>query len=245
MESFKQELLVFLTKDWSSNFYKPLLDRREVYLGVMGGCTQYFVVDEVRAESVPSLKCNHSKADTRVILHMIEADKSTTGDIIVRVSDTDILVLLVHHVHRVSSTVRMEVGTRGQGDLLYVNITKIAAVIGQVMRAAFPGLYAFTGCDYTSDFTRKGRSRPYAIVRKSNKFQRDFASMSHTVPTKEVIKILQEFVCVRYGTRKLVLLNKHHFNVVEKSYKRRSNAKHPFEKLKSIAGSSIHHVKWN
>ena len=32
MESFKRELPVFLTKDWSSNFYKPLLDGRELYL---------------------------------------------------------------------------------------------------------------------------------------------------------------------------------------------------------------------
>ena len=62
----------------------------------MGECTRYFVVDEVRAESVPSLKCNHSEADTRVILHMIEADKST-GDIVIRAPDTDILVLLLHH----------------------------------------------------------------------------------------------------------------------------------------------------
>ena len=245
MESFKRELPVFLTKYWSRNFYKPLLDGREVYLGVMGGCTLYFVVDEVCAESVPSLKCNHSKSDTRVIHHMIEADKSTPGDIVVRVSDSDILVLLLHHVHRVSSTIRMEVGTRGQGDLRYVNITKIAAAIGQAMCAALTGLYVFTICNYTSAFARKGKSRPYAIVTKSNKFQRAFASMSHTVPTKEVFKILQDFVCVLYGTRKLVPLNKHRFKVVEKTYKRKSNAKHPFEKLKSIAGSSILHVKRN
>ena len=185
----------------------------------MGECTRYFVEDEVRAESVPSLKCNHSKADTRVILHMIEADKSTPGDIVVRASDTDILVLLLHHVHRVSSTVWMEVGTRGQGDLRYVNITKIAAAIGQTMCAALPGLHVFTGCDYTSAFARKGKIRPYAIVTKSNKFQRAFASMSHTVPTEEVVKILQDFVCVLYGARKLVPLNKHRFNLVEKTYK--------------------------
>ena len=117
LESFKRELPIFLTKDWSSDFYKPLIDGREVYLGVMGECTRYFVKDEVTAETIPALNCNHSEADTRVILHMIESDKSTPGDIVIRASDTDILVLLLYHVHRVSSTVWMEVGTRGQGDL--------------------------------------------------------------------------------------------------------------------------------
>lgn len=239
-ESFKRELPIFLTKDWSSNLYKPLLDDKEVYLGVMGECTRYFVEDgEVHAESVPSLKCNHSEADTRVILHMLEADKSIPGDIVIRASDTDILVLLLHHVHRVSSTVWMEVGTRGQGTLRYVNVTKIAAAIGSGMCAALPGLHAFTGCDYTSAFARKGKSRPYAIVTKSDKFQTAFASLSQAVPSEEIIQVLRDFVCVLYGARKAVPLNKHRFNVVEKTYRQKSNANHPFEKLKSIAGSSI------
>ena len=43
-----------------------------------------------------------------------------------------------------------------------------------------------------------------------------------------------------YGVRKVVPLNKHRFDVVEKkTYKQRFNVNHPFEKLKSIAGSSI------
>lgn len=239
-ESFKQQLPVFLTKDWSNSHYSPLLNEREVYLGVMGECTRYFVQDgEVCAESVPSLRCNHAEADTRVILHMIEADRSTAGDIVVRASDTDILVLLLHHVHRVSSTVWMEVGTRGQGNLRYINVTKIANSIGPAMCAALPGLHAFTGCDYTSAFVRKGKNRPYNIVAKSEKFQDAFASLSHAVPTDEVVKSLHDFVCVLYGARKVVPLNKYRFSVVDKTYRQKSNARHPFEKLKSIEGSTI------
>lgn len=239
-ESFKRELPVFLTKDWSNSNYLPLLDGRQVFLGVMGECTRYFVDDgEVKSEAVPSLNCNHPEADTRVILHMIEADKNTPGDIVVRASDTDILVLLLHHIHRITVTVWMEVGTKGQGNLRYVNVTKIAAAIGKSMCAALPGLHAFTGCDYTSAFSRKGKNRPYSVVSKSDKFQRAFESLSKTVLTEEVIATLKEFVCVLYGARKPVPLNKHRFNVVEKTYKRKATAKHPFDKLKSIEGSSI------
>ena len=42
-----------------------------------------------------------------------------------------------------------------------------------------------------------------------------------------------------YGARKLVSLNKHRFSIVEKTYQQKSNVKYPFERLKSIAGSSI------
>lgn len=239
-ESFKRELPVFLQKDWSNDFYKPILDGREVYLGVMGGCTRYFVEDgAVHAEPVPSLNCNHAEADTRVILHMIEADKSTTGDIVIRATDTDILVLILHHLHRVSSTVWMEAGTSGQGNLRYVNVTKIAAEIGPEMCAALPGLHAFTGCDYTSAFTKKGKKKPYELVRKSDNFQTAFASLSQTEPTEETVKVLQDFVCVLYGARKIVPLNKHRFTVVDRTYNRKANAARPFDKLKSISGSSI------
>ena len=240
MESFKRELPVFLAKDWRNNFYKTLLERREVYLGVMGECNRYFLEEgELHVESVSSLSCNHPEADTRVILHMIEADKSTPGDIVIRSSDTDILVLLLHHIHRVSSTVWMHVGAKGQCNLRSVNINKVAAAIGQTMCAALPGFHAFTGCDYTSCFARKGKNRPYAIVSKSDKFQRAFASLSRDMPTDEVISSLQDFVCNLYGARKSIPLNKHRFNMVEKTYKPKSNAKCPFTNLKSIAGSSI------
>ena len=42
-----------------------------------------------------------------------------------------------------------------------------------------------------------------------------------------------------YGARKTVSLNKHRFNVVDQTYNRSTNAKTPFDKLKSIAGSSM------
>lgn len=241
-ESFKKELPIFLRKDWSRNIYESLLDGREVFLGVMENCTRYFVEDgEIKSEAVAPLRCNHPESDTRVILHMVEAAKSTPGDIVIRASDTDILVLLLHHVHRVPSTVTvwMEVGTKGKGNQRYVNVTKIAAAIGNSMCAALPGLHALTGCDYTSAFSRKGKNRPFTVISESDRFQGALASLSHTVPTEEVIGTLRDFVCVLYGARKLVPLNKHRFNVVEKTYKGKANAKKPFEKLKNIAGSSI------
>ena len=240
VEEFKKELPVFLMKNWSSSHLKPLLENRVVYLGVMEECTRYFVEDGVvKEESVDSLKCNHAEADTRVIIHMIEADKSTPGDIVIRASDTDILVLLLYHLHRITSTVWMEVGTTGRGNRRYINVTKIAAEIGPAICAALPGLQAFTGCDYTSAFARKGKSRPYEIVSKTAKFQKALGSLSHTVPTAETVKVLQDFVCVLYGARKVVPLNKHRFNMVDRTYRQKSTAAHPFDKLKSIDGSSI------
>jgi len=201
-ESFKRELPGFLKENWSSSLFLPLLQDKELYLGVMGDCTRYFVEHEAihthsvpslncnhsEADTSPSLNCNHSEADTRVVLHMIHADKITPRDIVIRASDTNILVLLLHNVHRGSSTAWMETGTRGQGNVRYLNFNKIAAEIGR---------------------------------------------------TQSVIKDLEEFVCALYGAKKRLPLNKHRFNVVDKTYNRRANTVRPFDKLKSIAASSI------
>jgi hypothetical protein len=109
------------------------------------------------------------------------------------------------------------------------------------MCAALPGLLAFTGCDYTSAFARKGKSMPYAIVSKTDKIQEAFGSLSNTVPTAETVKVLQNFVCVLYGARNVVPLNKHRFNVVDHTILQAEGHcdAHPFDKLKSIDGSSI------
>ena len=217
-----------------------------MYLGVMGECTKHFVENgDVHVESIPTLECNHAEADTRVVLHMIQSDKEATGDIVVRASDTDIglLVLLVHHVHRVSSMVWMEIGSKGMRNLRYryLNARKIAERLGPDICAALPGLHAFTGCDYTSAFIRHGKIKPFETAQHNEKYKRAFAELTSTSPSEETKTILQEFVCRLYGLRKNVntSLNKHRFNVVEKTYSRRGNSTQPFQKLKSIEGSSI------
>ena len=103
-ESFKRELPTFLAKNWQSDHYKTILEGHEIYLGVKDSCIRFYVKNGViKTENVPTLCCNHAEADTRTILNMIHADQMTPGDIMIRGSDTDILVLLLHHLHREKS----------------------------------------------------------------------------------------------------------------------------------------------
>lgn len=86
---------------------------------------------------------------------MIQVNVTAPGDIVFRASDNDILVLLLHHLHRVTSTVWMEVGTSSTGNRRYINVTKIAAATDPAVCVAPLGFHAFTGCDYSSAFVRK------------------------------------------------------------------------------------------
>ena len=51
----------------------------------------------VERQPTAHLNCNHPEADTRLCLHMIDVDADMPrGDIVVRVADTDILIILLH-----------------------------------------------------------------------------------------------------------------------------------------------------
>ena len=124
-EAFKRELPVFISKDWSNPHYSVILEEKQVFLGVKGECNKFYVdIDDgtLKKDNIEILACINSKADTRVILRMIHADKTVPGDKVVRRSDTDILILLLHHLHKVTKTVWMKVGKSATGNCRYINV---------------------------------------------------------------------------------------------------------------------------
>ena len=82
-------------------------------------------------------------------------DDGNANNIIIRASDTDIAVVMIHHAWKFSATLWMDTGTsNGKNRRRYVNLSAIAMSIGPKMCRALPA-YAFTGTDYTSAITRK------------------------------------------------------------------------------------------
>lgn len=55
---------------------------------------------------------------------------SSFGDIVVRASDTVILVILLYHLQRVNSNIWMEVGKERRGNRRYTNVSATVAEIG-------------------------------------------------------------------------------------------------------------------
>lgn len=57
----------------------------------------------------------------------------------------------------------------------YLSITSIANTVGHPPHSVLLGLHAFTGCDYTSGFHRKGKFRPCAQMVKDTSVQKAFS----------------------------------------------------------------------
>ena len=111
--SFKTELPTFLLNEWEDQAYAHIIHERHVYVGHLGECLHFFVKDGVvRHDNIDVLGCNHPEADTRICLHTKAIyDVGNTNNIIIRASDTDIAIIMLHQAWQFSATLWMDTGT--------------------------------------------------------------------------------------------------------------------------------------
>lgn len=150
-----------------------------------------------------SLHSNQEEADTRIILHVLhiagtekEIDVNT---IIVRSPDTDVLLLLIHFSLDIQThSIYFDTGTGNKRRL--ISIKAVVEKIGVQFSKALLGFHAFTGCDTTSAFMRKGKVRPFKLLQKRETFIDTFIRLGESdVLSNDVIDSLESFVCAMYG----------------------------------------------
>ena len=116
-------------------------------------------------------KLKNEEADTMVCFHARCMDNSgKIGNIIVRASDTDIAIILLYHSPTFTATLWMDTGTNARNTRRYINLTAVGEVMGPLLCQSLPAFHAFTGCDYTSAFVRKGKKRPFAKLEKKQRY---------------------------------------------------------------------------
>ncbi len=157
---FKNELGKFLLKEWGKDHYWNIFGGKTLYASYGGECFQYVPDDDHHVVvSIPAqLQGDHEEADTLIAFHVANI---TAGNVMVRASDTDVLVILIGTLGqqrrevRSMGTVIMDCGTKN--NRRYINITNITDNLEEVQHGlarALPGYHAFTGCDFTSAFYR-------------------------------------------------------------------------------------------
>lgn len=243
-KSFKTQLPNFLAREWQNQAYRPILGDCHLHLDIPGETHRYHVVNGIlRHESDDDLMNNHEEADTKIVRHAKAVDDDRKeGAIVVRASDTDIAVILLYHCNKFKSPLWMDVGTSSKNNRRYISITNIYEVLGSRICAALPGFHAFTGCDYTSSFVRKGKIRPFAKLEKNKEAQKAFQSLAtEKEQSQRTQKTLQMFTAIIYGAKDntKLTLNEHRYKIFEKGYGPKSSSKNPLEKLKGINVSAI------
>jgi hypothetical protein len=241
--SFKTSLLRFLADEWKNTSYAQTIAGHEVYVAVDETC-YYFTATNgiVHRDEVVSLNCSHEEADTRIVLHVNHAHRSDSKAFIsVRGNDTDILVLLLYHVSHALGTpkVWMDAGLSSTNNRRYISVTQLVDHMYQSVVDALPGLYAFTGSDYTASFMNKGKARPLGLMMKGPSFIECFGALGKTqsLPEKE-LATTEEFVCILYGRKNLKKVDNARFAMFLQNYAPKK-IEDPMAKIKGINPSSM------
>lgn len=109
---------------------------------------------------------------------------------------------------------------------LYLDINKIHGELGAELCLALAICHIFTGNDYNPSFYRKGKKRPFNILKKNVKFQKCFNYLlnihdSELTTDSEAFKNVEEFLCRMYNL-KTNDVNEGRFEIFQKNYKSRS-----------------------
>ena len=176
-------------------------------------------------------------------MHAIHADQglSEPGDLIVRASDTDVLVIMLYHCPKVISNLWMDVGHSSSNTRRYINVTKLHKEIGVKVSAALPSFHAYSGSDFTSCFYMKGKVKPFDKMVNDSQAQVAFSDLTSSDKIKAgTLKSLEKFTAKLYGCQNPKLsLNEYRYDFFEKSYRPKKNAANQLDNISGINASLL------
>ncbi|XP_014678737.1 PREDICTED: uncharacterized protein LOC106818551, partial [Priapulus caudatus] len=205
---FKDQLAKFFMIEWQKAHYGPILGRKTLIVSHGGKCLriEYDEVSEKMTVDHPNLlQGSHEEADTLLAFHAATA----TGTLLIRASDTDVIVIILGMLGRnmvAGIPLKMIIMDCGSGNSRrYIDVTSIARALETKqtgLAAALPDLHAFSGCDFTAAFYRKGKIKPYELLEDDNdgSLIQFFSSMSSRGELTR--KIAEVYVCSLYGMSK-------------------------------------------
>lgn len=149
-ESNKKELFHFLTQRILSFDYS---EGKQVFV-----TSDANVLSKGSSHDMPP--CDHEEADTRLLIHLVDALKSGCSTCVVRTVDTDVVVNLIGKFHNLLSTypsTEIWIAFGAGKAFTYLHINSICHSMGETKSLALPVFHSFTGCDTTSGFFGKGK----------------------------------------------------------------------------------------
>ena len=157
MDENKANLTQFLSNELERNVHQY---GQEIVIS--GGFDDPEKVASPAGYVFPHFQTTHEEADSRILLHAVDATGKTYQRLIIQCRDTDVLVLLLPFAYQLSPDVWMKAGTAKKPRYNKVHDIKLPNEI-------INGLLAFhsiTGCDTTSQFTGIGKKTAWKVFQQ-------------------------------------------------------------------------------
>lgn len=114
--------------------------------------------------------CTHEEADTRLMVHVLDASCCGHRRIMIRTSDTDVVVLAVSIVSRIPAEELWVANGTGK-HLQNIAVHTIAAALGRERAFVLLMFHTLTGCDTVSFFAGRGKKTAWDIWVYSSRLQ--------------------------------------------------------------------------
>lgn len=106
--------------------------------------------------------CSHEEADTRLMLHALDARLTGHRRIKIKTNDTDVVVLAISVAHEIQADeLWLEYGSGKT--LRFLPIHSIAQSLAREKSEALPLFHALTGCDTVSFFAGRGKKTVWEV----------------------------------------------------------------------------------
>ena len=154
---FKNEFAKFLIEEWNEDHYHHLFGGKTLIVSYGGDYYQYKSTEnQIHVTRPGYLQDDDEETDTLIAFHI---NNISSQNIMVRASDSDVLVILIGVLGQQPPEERpltiMDCGA--YHNRRYISVTNIANKLDDskpCLPRAFPAYHAFTGCDFTSAFYR-------------------------------------------------------------------------------------------
>jgi hypothetical protein len=195
---FKEQFGKFLLTEAQ---HCPLTGDKVLFISHGGKCVKltntFGQVDVTEPEDMQGI---HEEADTLIAYHV---NKIPSGTVVVRSSDTDVVVILTSLAARKPDlAIFMDYG---QSDSRrFIDVSSIACSLQEKNAGiceSLIGFHSLTGCDFTSSFYRKGKKKPFEIL--TSDVDDKYVSAVQSLNTMDVdYENVTAFVCRVYGQKK-------------------------------------------
>ena len=175
------------------------------------------------------LTSSHEEADSKMIYHLI-----------IRTSDTDMLVIALGCLEHIPESINLwlEVGLYAKNSLRYIDVRKLFNKLWKDLCRALPAFHVFTGSDYTAASSRKGKIRPLKTLVKDKTLQTVFGDMGFSDEIEEEeFKVVEKFTCTLYGKPKFNSVNEISLELFLKKYRSKKKDEVVISCVKKMEGS--------
>ena len=196
--SNKEELLEFLSQDWSSNErHIRQTGEKEAFISVKAGAYKiYNCNNSLMCQPVHQISSNHEEADTKVFLAAKFALEIGCRDAVIFTIDSDVAILACYFAQMLEINLLVQIGSGKNCRVTDVKDHNLSDSIIQ----SLPSLHAFSGCDAVSPFHGTGKANWLSAIQKKEEYMYSLRLLGESPEVDDsVFNTIERLVCHLYG----------------------------------------------